>query len=178
MRPISKENEASYQFDAFDLDPVRRMLLREGKAIALKPKVFQTLLVLVRNGRGMDKDELMQQVWPDTVVEEVNLAHNISMLRKALGQKADENRFIITVPGRGSSSAIVRRPGGVGDNAAFFGSGPYRPVCVQYRARKDRTATESLDSRGAVRRRMSDNRRQPVEGRVIQHCKPDAGISR
>ena len=66
MRPISKENEASYQFDAFDLDPVRRMLLREGKAIALKPKVFQTLLVLVRNGRVMDKDELMQQVRPDS----------------------------------------------------------------------------------------------------------------
>jgi DNA-binding winged helix-turn-helix (wHTH) protein/TolB-like protein len=102
MQPVSKDNEASYQFDAFELDPVRRVLLREGKAIALKPKVFETLLVLVRNsGRVMDKDELMQQVWPDTVVEEVNLAHNVSVLRKALGQKSDENRFIITVPGRG-----------------------------------------------------------------------------
>jgi DNA-binding winged helix-turn-helix (wHTH) protein/TolB-like protein/tetratricopeptide (TPR) repeat protein len=102
MQPVSQPNEPSYQFDAFELDPVRRVLLREGKAIALKPKVFETLLVLVRNsGRVMDKDELMQQVWPDTVVEEVNLAHNISVLRKALGQKADENRFIITVPGRG-----------------------------------------------------------------------------
>src|SRR5262245_37746260 len=49
----------------------------------------------------MHKDELMQQVWPDTVVEEVNLAHNISMIRKALGQKSEENPFIITVPGRG-----------------------------------------------------------------------------
>ena len=77
------------------------MRLRDGKAIALKPKVFETLLVLVRNsGRVMDKDELMQQVWPDTVVEEGNLAHNISALRKALGQKLDENWFIITVPGR------------------------------------------------------------------------------
>ncbi len=102
MQPVSHQNEATYQFDAFELDPVRRVLLREGKAIALKPKVFETLLVLVRNsGRVMDKDELMQQVWPDTVVEEVNLAHNVSVLRKALGQKADENRFIITVPGRG-----------------------------------------------------------------------------
>jgi hypothetical protein len=54
------------------------MLLREGKAVALKPKVFDTLLALVRNsGRVMHKDELMRQVWPDTVVEEVNLAHNI-----------------------------------------------------------------------------------------------------
>ncbi|HEV8484041.1 MAG TPA: winged helix-turn-helix domain-containing protein [Blastocatellia bacterium] len=102
MQPVSKENESTYQFDAFELDPVRRVLSRGGKAIALKPKVFETLLVLVRNsGRVMDKDELMRQVWPDTVVEEVNLAHNVSVLRKALGQKSEENRFIITVPGRG-----------------------------------------------------------------------------
>jgi DNA-binding winged helix-turn-helix (wHTH) protein/TolB-like protein/Tfp pilus assembly protein PilF len=101
MQPVSNNNEASYKFEGFELDPVRRVLLRDGRAIALKPKVFETLLVLVRNsGRVMDKDELMQKVWPDTVVEEVNLAHNISVLRKALGQKS-ENRFIITVPGRG-----------------------------------------------------------------------------
>src|SRR5262249_22145330 len=87
---------------AFELDAVRRVLLRGGKIIPLKPKVFETLLVLVRNGgRVMDKDELMQQVWPSTVVEEVNLAHNISVLRKALGQNSDENRFIVTVPGKG-----------------------------------------------------------------------------
>jgi TolB-like protein/DNA-binding winged helix-turn-helix (wHTH) protein/Flp pilus assembly protein TadD len=102
MQPVSKENELTYQFDVFELDPIRRVLLRDGKTVALKPKVLETLLVLVRNsGRVMDKDELMHLVWPDTVVEEVNLAHNISMLRKALGQKSDENRFIITVPGRG-----------------------------------------------------------------------------
>ena len=102
MQPVTKDSEGCYQFDEFELDPVRRVLSRGGKAIGLKPKVFETLLVLVRNsGRVMDKDELMQQVWPDTVVEEVNLAHNISVLRKALGQKTEENRFIITVPGRG-----------------------------------------------------------------------------
>ena len=83
MQPVSQENEVSYQFDAFELDPVRRRLLRDGKAIALKPKFFETLLVLVRNsGRVMDNDELMQKVWPDTVLEEVNLAHNISVLAK------------------------------------------------------------------------------------------------
>src|SRR5437867_7998381 len=102
MHPVSKENEVTYQFEGFELDPVRRVLLRDGKAIALKPKALETLLVLIRNsGRVMDKDELMQQVWPNTVVEEVNLAHNISVLRKTLGQKGEENRFIVTVPGRG-----------------------------------------------------------------------------
>src|SRR5262245_16945667 len=101
MQPVSKDNEAIYRFDLFELDPLRRVLLRDGKPIALKPKIFETLLVLVQNsGRVMDKDELMQQVWPDTVVEEVNLAHNISVLRKALGQ-SDDNRFIVTVPGKG-----------------------------------------------------------------------------
>jgi len=102
MEPVRRENELSYQFDAFELDPVRRVLLKGGKSIALKPKIFETLLVLVRNnGRVMDKDELMQQVWPDTVVEEVNLAHNVSILRKTLGLQSDETRFIITVPGKG-----------------------------------------------------------------------------
>jgi Tol biopolymer transport system component/DNA-binding winged helix-turn-helix (wHTH) protein len=102
MQPLNQQNEASYTFNDFELDPVRRVLLRAGKAVALKPKVFETLLVLVRNsGRVLGKDELMQRVWPDTVVEEVNLAHNISVLRKALGQRSDENRFIITVPGKG-----------------------------------------------------------------------------
>ncbi len=63
MQHVSQQNEPSYQFDAFELDPVRRVLLRDGKAIALKPKVFETLRVLVRNsGRVMDKDELMQQI--------------------------------------------------------------------------------------------------------------------
>src|SRR5262245_45703749 len=103
MQRITRDNETSpYEFGGFVLDPVRRVLSRDGKSIALKPKIFETLLVLVRNsGRVMDKDELMQKVWPDTVVEEVNLAHNISILRKVLGQKTDENRFIVTVPGRG-----------------------------------------------------------------------------
>ena len=66
MEPVSKNDDMGYRFDKFELDPVRRVLLRGGKAIALKPKIFETLLVLVRNsGRVMDKNELMQQVWPD-----------------------------------------------------------------------------------------------------------------
>src|ERR1041385_6598918 len=97
MQPISNDSEVTYRFEGFDLDPVRRVLQRDGKVIPLKPKAFETLLVLIRNGgRVMHKDELMQQVWPDTVVEEVNLAHNISVIRKALGQKSEENRFIVT----------------------------------------------------------------------------------
>src|SRR5215813_12024645 len=102
MQPVNNENDVTYRLEGFELDPVRRVLKRDGKVLPLKPRVLETLLVLVRNsGRVMDKDELMEQVWPNTVVEEVNLAHNISVLRKALGQKPEDNRFIITVPGKG-----------------------------------------------------------------------------
>jgi len=102
MQPLSNENEIPWEFEGFVLDPVRRVLSRDGKAISLKPKIFDTLLVLIKNrGRVMSKDELMRELWPDSFVEEVNLAHNISILRKALGQTADENRFIVTVPGKG-----------------------------------------------------------------------------
>jgi DNA-binding winged helix-turn-helix (wHTH) protein/TolB-like protein/Flp pilus assembly protein TadD len=66
------------------------------------PKPFETLLFLVRNsGTVLDKDELMRAVWPDTVVEENNLSQNISQLRRALGEKPGQHRYIVTVPGRG-----------------------------------------------------------------------------
>src|SRR5262249_39792648 len=66
------------------------------------PKAIDTLLVLVQNsGRMVGKDELMKQIWPDSFVEEANLAVNISTLRKALGEDRHEHRYIVTVPGRG-----------------------------------------------------------------------------
>ena len=68
----------------------------------LTPKTFQILLVLVRHGKEIvTKDDLMKTVWPDTFVEEANLSRNIFMLRKALGETAQDHRYIVTVPGRG-----------------------------------------------------------------------------
>src|SRR6185369_13540226 len=104
MPPLNGDEKVIYRFEGFELDPIRRLLLKEGQALQLTPKTFDTLLALVRNrGRVMEKDELMQAVWPDTIVEETNLAHNISALRKILGQKSGDNRFIITAQGRGYS---------------------------------------------------------------------------
>ncbi|MFN2578640.1 MAG: winged helix-turn-helix domain-containing tetratricopeptide repeat protein [Pyrinomonadaceae bacterium] len=92
------------EFGPFRLDPVRRLLWRESEAIPLKSKAFQTLLVLVENqGKVLEKDELMKSVWPDAIVEENTLNKNISSLRHALGESAGENRYIVTVPGRGYS---------------------------------------------------------------------------
>lgn len=91
-----------YAFGPFHLDAVRRVLRRDSELVALKPKVCELLLVLIeQRDRVMDKDELMQRLWPDTAVEENNLTVNMSALRKALGESASEHRYIVTVPGRG-----------------------------------------------------------------------------
>src|SRR5215469_7842768 len=91
-----------YRFDRFVLNPVERVLSCGGSSVPLTPKAFDTLICLVRNqGHMVTKDELLRQVWPDTFVEEVNLAVNISVIRKALGESPQECRFIATVPGRG-----------------------------------------------------------------------------
>jgi len=75
-----------YEFGPFCLDATERLLLREKHHIPLTPKAFETLLVLVEHGgHVIDKDQLMKKVWPDTYVEEVNLAKNVSNLRKILG---------------------------------------------------------------------------------------------
>ena len=91
-----------YEFDDFRLDAGRRLLLQRGEPVPLKPKVFDTLLYLARHqGRILEKDELMRAIWPDAIVEENNLNQNVSTLRRALGESLGENRYIVTVPGRG-----------------------------------------------------------------------------
>jgi DNA-binding winged helix-turn-helix (wHTH) protein/tetratricopeptide (TPR) repeat protein len=94
--------EELYEFGPFRVDPARETLLKAGVAVPLTPKTFQILLVLVRHGKEtVTKDDLMKTVWPDTFVEEANLSRNIFMLRKALGETAQDHRYIVTVPGRG-----------------------------------------------------------------------------
>jgi DNA-binding winged helix-turn-helix (wHTH) protein/pimeloyl-ACP methyl ester carboxylesterase len=88
-----------YEFGNFRLEVRERRLLRDGHPVPLTAKVFETLSVLIaRSGRLLTKDELMQHIWPDIVVEENNLNHNISVLRHALGEHAGGPRFIETVP--------------------------------------------------------------------------------
>src|SRR5262245_46164438 len=91
-----------YRFGEFTLDTDQRVLLREGRALPLTPKVFDMLLVLVENnGRIVGKDELMNRLWPDTFVEETNLTFNIKQLRKSLGDDARCPLYIETVARRG-----------------------------------------------------------------------------
>src|SRR3989441_4034331 len=91
-----------YQFGPFCLNAEERVLLREGRMVPLPAKAVRTLLVLLRNkGHVVEKDVLMEEVWPNEFVEEGNLAQNIFMLRKALGESVDGRKYIETVPRRG-----------------------------------------------------------------------------
>lgn len=97
----SKPERELYEFGPFRVDAEKEILLRAGEPVPLTPKTFQILLVLIRhNQQVVTKDDLMKTVWPDTFVEEANLSRNIFMLRKALGDSA-QDRYIVTVPGRG-----------------------------------------------------------------------------
>ena len=92
-----------YEFGEFRLDADKRLLTNgNGEPVSVTPRVFDTLLYLVRNsGKVIGKDELMREIWTDTIVEENNLSQNISILRRILGEKVGEGRYIATVPGRG-----------------------------------------------------------------------------
>jgi TolB-like protein/Tfp pilus assembly protein PilF len=96
------QRNTCYEFGPFRLDERERRLLRDGEVVSLTPKVFDVLLVLVRNsGHILSKDEVMKLVWPNTAVEEGNLARNISTLRSALGEHPRKHQYIETVPWRG-----------------------------------------------------------------------------
>jgi DNA-binding winged helix-turn-helix (wHTH) protein/tetratricopeptide (TPR) repeat protein len=100
--PDASGSAPIYEFAEYRLDTGRLMLWRVGEQIPLTPKVFETLLLLVkRRGEILTKDELLQAIWPDTIVEENNLNQHISTLRRLLGESRGENRFIATIPGRG-----------------------------------------------------------------------------
>jgi eukaryotic-like serine/threonine-protein kinase len=99
---MEKKTKRLYEFGRFRLDPDEMVLLLDGKPFYLKPKLLETLLVLVQDrGRILDKDTLMRRLWQDAFVEEANLTVNISALRKALRQSEGGEQFIETVPRRG-----------------------------------------------------------------------------
>lgn len=99
---LSNRSNRFYQFGPFVLDPAEHTLLRNGESVPLRPKVFDTLLMLVKNGGHLvEKDELLSAVWPGQFVEEGNLNKTISVLRQALGESTEGNHFIETVPKRG-----------------------------------------------------------------------------
>lgn len=99
---MSQTTKHHYEFGPFRVDAEERLLARDGTAIPLTPKAFDLLVVLLAQpGHLLTKEELMQALWPDAIVEETNLAWNISHVRKALGDGENGERYIETVPRRG-----------------------------------------------------------------------------
>jgi len=92
-----------YEFGDFQLDPVKRLLRRlDGTPVPLAPRVFDTLLYVVEHRDSvMDKERIMEAVWPDSIVEENNLAQAIWKLRQVFGETPGSHSYIVTVPGRG-----------------------------------------------------------------------------
>ena len=99
---MSNVNKELYEFGTFRLDVAERLLSRDGERVPLSEKAFDTLCVLVRRGNHLvRKEELLNEVWPDAIVEENNLDKNISLLRQVLGERAGKGKFIETVRGHG-----------------------------------------------------------------------------
>jgi TolB-like protein/DNA-binding winged helix-turn-helix (wHTH) protein len=91
-----------YEFGEFRLDAQGHLLLRHGKPVPLTPKAVDLLVALVEaGGSPVAKEDLLQKVWADATVEEGSLTSHISLLRKALGESADDRQFIETLPKRG-----------------------------------------------------------------------------
>ncbi len=112
---MSLQGKAVFEFGLFRLNPAERLLLREEVPVRLPPKAFDALVLLVENpGHLLEKEELLEKVWPGTFVEESNLTQHISMLRKALQDGEGGFRYIETVPRRGYRFiAEVREVGGI-----------------------------------------------------------------
>ena len=99
---MNRGARTSFVFGQFRLDAQEKALFRAGSPVSLTPKDIEILLVLVQNsGQILEKDRLMQEVWPDTFVEESNLTVHVSQLRKALGDSSGEAEYIETIPRRG-----------------------------------------------------------------------------
>lgn len=99
---MSQQAKPLYEFDRFYVDPKERLLLCDGRPVHLEAKTFDILVAFVQNsGHLFKKDELISKVWGETFVEEANLAKRVADLRKTLGERPHEDRYIKTEHGQG-----------------------------------------------------------------------------
>jgi len=116
------------RFGPFQLDSARRLLLRDGAPVALTPKAFDALVLLVeRRERVVSKQELLAELWPHTAVEEATLSQHIFMVRRALGDSGSDARYVATIARRGYRFvATVAPTESDGDRAVGHRSGSGR----------------------------------------------------
>jgi DNA-binding winged helix-turn-helix (wHTH) protein/TolB-like protein/Tfp pilus assembly protein PilF len=157
-----------FEFGSFRLDERERRLLRNGEPIRLPPKAFDTLVLLVENGgHAVEKDALMQRVWPDSFVEEATLAQNIRTLRKALGQSPSGSQYIETVPKHGYRFVVAVKQSLPDESDLIIKRQSRSPVATQEeeasgdlsRAAADRPAAHRAAPPGAARIKMESRKR-------------------
>jgi len=134
---MQKSHDHIYEFDEFQLDSGRRLLLGgDGRVLPLTPKVFDTLLYMVEHSETiLDKSTLMKAIWPDTIVEENNLNQNISVLRRVLGGTRGEHNYIVTVPGSGYRfvAGVSKRPRPAAVAIRTIAVLPFQPLVTEDR---------------------------------------------
>ena len=114
---MDANHACSYRFKSFLLDVSERQLSHGAVHVPLTPKAFDVLVYLVAHGGHLvHKDEIMQAVWPDSFVDEVNLPRTIHTLRKLLGDDGNRSKFIETVPTKGYR--FVARIEEIGENGS------------------------------------------------------------
>src|SRR5262249_8308849 len=125
-----------YEFGDFRLDTAKRLLSRlDGTTVPVTPRVFETLLYMVEHhGIVLDKERLMEAVWPDSIVEENNLSQNISTLRRIFGETPGSHSYIVTVPGRGYRFVAEVSDQTDNGSAALNAEHAARPTSLQDRA--------------------------------------------
>ena len=159
-----QEFKPLYRFGIFTVDPDQKVLLREGRPLAVTPKVFDTLLILVQSsGRLVKKEDLMGQLWPNSFVEEANLSFNIKQLRKSLGDDARKPQYIETVPRRGFRFiAKVEEVRGGNNNVGQHTRPPEDPARVDIDSPKS-----TAESEGSPHSRLSAFTRLPAKAKAV-----------
>lgn len=166
---MSQQTLLAYEFGPFRLCLTQRLLLHGREIVPLKPKVFDTLLLLIENrGRVMEKDELMRVLWPDSFVEENSLTQNISLLRRSLRGGDSVRQYVETIPRRGyrfvaevrelsaegeeQHAALTRAGSRVSDNSNTRGEENEAARCVDERAVQPVGLESMRSDRGSNRR--------------------------
>src|SRR4029434_2786496 len=132
------------------LEVATRTLVRDGEAVALSSKAFDTLLVLLRNrDRVVEKEELVKLVWPDAFVSDDSLTHSVSVLRRALGDDSGQPVYIATIPRRGYrfTSAVQVEHVGPSEASATASAHVQVVATAAYARREDAGRGESAKSR-------------------------------
>ncbi len=144
---MNRQSGEFFTFGSFRLDARERLLSCNGQPVPLASKTFEVLLLMVQNsGHLVTKDTLLKELWPDSFVEEANLTKHISLLRKALGQAANRQEYIETIPRYGYR---FNAPVATGSHATGVADAAGRLVPAHV---SPQTATESLDARGVGKR--------------------------